>query len=59
MQLIYRGHAYNSVSPQVEAIETQNTVTFLGRRSKVKQFNVHQRQQPQAELTYRGIRYTR
>ncbi|HEY9737289.1 MAG TPA: DUF4278 domain-containing protein [Trichocoleus sp.] len=59
MQLSFLGNAYDASTPAVEARETAETVTFLGRSSKVKQFNVAQRQQPTAELTFMGRRYTR
>lgn len=59
MNLTYRGIAYNTSSPTIETAETGETVTFLGRQSKIKQFNANQRQQPTSELLFMGRRYTR
>ncbi len=58
MQLIYRGQAYEASIPAFEAIPSGETATFLGRPYARKQFTITQRQQP-AELTYRGVHYTR
>ena len=59
MQLSFLGKSYNSSSPAIKATETEATVSFLGRSSKVKQFNVTQHQQPTEELTFMGRRYSR
>jgi hypothetical protein len=59
MQLSFLGKAYTASSPAIEATETGETLTFMGRQSKVKQFHVTQRQQPAAELTFMGRRYSR
>ncbi len=59
MQLTYRGQAYEvSATPAVDAIATAETATFMGRPYARKQFTVTQRYQA-AELTYRGVHYTR
>jgi hypothetical protein len=58
MQLTYRGQAYEASAPTIEATPSSETATFMGRPYFRKQFTVAQRQQP-AELTYRGVRYTR
>ena len=58
MQLTYRGQAYETFAPAIEATPSGETATFLGRPYARKQFTVTQRQQP-AELTYRGVHYTR
>lgn len=58
MQLTYRGQSYEASTPAVDAISTGETATFMGRFYARKQFTIAQRQQP-AELTYRGVRYTR
>ena len=58
MQLTYRGQAYETSTPAVEAIATGETATFMGRPYARKQFTMTQRQQP-AELTYRGVHYAR
>ncbi|WP_081973046.1 DUF4278 domain-containing protein [Leptolyngbya sp. KIOST-1] len=58
MQLTYRGQSYEATTASVDALATGETATFLGRPYARKQFTVTQRQQP-AELTYRGVRYTR
>jgi hypothetical protein len=59
MQLSFLGKSYNAASPSIEATETEATVSFLGRSSKVKQFSVAQHQQPTEELTFMGRRYIR
>lgn len=59
MQLSFLGKAYTASSPAIETTETEATVSFLGRSSKVKQFTVAQRQQPSEELTFMGRRYSR
>ncbi|MBW4651665.1 MAG: DUF4278 domain-containing protein [Kaiparowitsia implicata GSE-PSE-MK54-09C] len=58
MQLTYRGQSYETLDTSVDAIATGETATFLGLSYARKQFTVTQRQQP-ADLTYRGVRYTR
>ncbi|MGB3310506.1 MAG: DUF4278 domain-containing protein [Nodosilinea sp.] len=58
MQLTYRGQSYETSTPAVDAISTGETATFMGRPYFRKQFTAAQRQQP-ADLTYRGVRYTR
>ncbi|MBD0270135.1 MAG: DUF4278 domain-containing protein [Cyanobacteria bacterium Co-bin8] len=59
MQLSFLGKSYNASSPAIEATETEATLSFLGRSSKVKQFSMAQRQQPTEELTFMGRRYSR
>lgn len=59
MNLTYRGIAYDTSSRVIEATETGETVTFMGRQSKVRQVNVAQRQQPAAKLTFMGRHYIR
>lgn len=58
MQLSFLGQSYEASMPVVDATETNETATFLGKRYVRKQFNVSFRQ-PTAELTYRGVRYSR
>jgi hypothetical protein len=58
MQLSFLGKSYNASTAEVEATMTGETATFMGKPYARKQFTVAQRQQP-AELTYRGIRYSR
>ncbi|HSM82717.1 MAG TPA: DUF4278 domain-containing protein [Nodosilinea sp.] len=58
MQLTYRGQSYEASTSAVDAISTGETATFMGRPYARKQFTVTQRQQP-AELTYRGVHYSR
>jgi hypothetical protein len=57
MQLSFLGKSYQASFPTVETSETTETATFLGKRYARKQFNVSQRQQPAAEMMYRGVRY--
>ncbi|MEM1281455.1 MAG: DUF4278 domain-containing protein [Cyanobacteria bacterium P01_H01_bin.152] len=58
MQLSFLGQSYEASLPAVEATETNETATFLGKRYTRKQFTASQRQQPASELTYRGVRYS-
>ena len=58
MQLTYRGQSYEASTPAIDGTPTGETATFMGRPYFRKQFTVTQRQQP-AELTYRGVHYTR
>ena len=58
MQLTYRGQSYEASTPAIEATPSGEKATFMGRSYARKQFTVIQRQQT-AELTYRGVRYTR
>lgn len=57
MELSFLGKSYQASFPTVEASETTEIATFLGKRYARKQFNVSQRQQPTSEMTYRGVRY--
>ncbi|ASC71676.1 hypothetical protein XM38_026300 [Halomicronema hongdechloris C2206] len=57
MELIYRGTAYQAAIAGIEATETTQTGTFLGRSYKMKQTPVAQRQSTH-QLTYRGVRYS-
>ncbi|MEM1280501.1 MAG: DUF4278 domain-containing protein [Cyanobacteria bacterium P01_D01_bin.6] len=59
MQLSFLGQSYNASTPAIEAIATSETATFLGKPYARKQYNIHQRQQPTSEMTYRGVRYSR
>lgn len=59
MRLSFLGQSYEAINPAIEATTTQETITFLGRRSVVKQYSVTQRHQPAQELTYRGQHYLR
>lgn len=59
MQLSFLGKFYAASTPAIDATPTQETATFMGQSYTKKQFTVAQRQQPAAELTYRGIRYSR
>lgn len=57
MQLSFLGQSYQASFPAVEAAETTETATFLGKRYLRKQFNVSQHQQSTFERTYRGVHY--
>jgi hypothetical protein len=58
MQLSFLGKSYTASTPAIDTTMTGETATFMGQPYARKQFNVTQRQQP-AELTYRGVHYTR
>jgi len=59
MQLSFLGNTYDASFPIVEASETLETVSFLGKQYAKKHFNVTQRQQPPSAMIYRGVRYIR
>lgn len=58
MKLSFLGQSYEASIAPVEAVETSETATFLGKQYNRKEFTVALRQ-PTAELTYRGVRYSR
>jgi hypothetical protein len=57
MKLSFLGQSYEAATPAIEATETTETATFLGKPYARKQYRVALRQ-PTEELTYRGVRYT-
>ena len=59
MQLSFLGKSYTTSAPAVETTESEQTLSFLGRRSIVKQHSIAQRQASGEELTFLGRRYTR
>jgi hypothetical protein len=59
MQLAFLGKSYTPATPAVETTETQQTLSFLGRKSIVKQHSIVQRQTSGEELTFMGRRYVR
>lgn len=58
MKLTYRGISFDSLIAGVPSMETGITGTFLGRPYSMKHAQIVRRQFP-AELTYRGVRYSR
>lgn len=58
MKLAFLGQSYEAAIAPIDAIATTETATFLGQQYTRKQFTVTLRQ-PTAELTYRGVRYSR
>jgi hypothetical protein len=58
MQLSFLGRSYTASTPSIDVVATGETAIFMGKLYARKQFNVAQRHQP-AELTYRGVHYTR
>lgn len=60
MKLSFLGNSYEASNPAIDTVETEKSVTFLGRRSVVKQHHVAQRSQGAGEeLTFLGRRYSR
>jgi hypothetical protein len=59
MQLSFLGKSYTASTPAVDTTETQQTLSFLGRKSTVKQHSIAQRQSTGEEMTFMGRRYTR
>lgn len=59
MKLSFLGKSYDASNPTMEATETQEMGTFLGRSYAKKSVTVaHRRPSPEV-LTYRGQLYTR
>lgn len=59
MKLTYRGRTYNHTLPTVDVAELSQEGIFLGKGYKMKKFSVSTRRQVPAEMTYRGVHYTR
>jgi hypothetical protein len=59
MQLSFLGKTYTASTPAIETTETQQTLSFLGRKSTVKRNSIAQRQSTGEELTFMGRRYSR
>ena len=59
MQLSFLGKSYTASAPSVDTIELEQTVSFLGRKSTVKQHRLAQRQSTGEALTFMGRRYSR
>lgn len=59
MQLSFLGRSYTASTPEVETTETQQILSFLGRKSIIKQHSIAQRQPLGEELTFMGRRYSR
>ncbi|RZM82736.1 DUF4278 domain-containing protein [Leptolyngbya iicbica] len=57
MKLAFLGQSYEASTPAVDAVETRETATFLGKPYHRKQYTVSPRHQPSNEMTYRGVRY--
>jgi predicted SpoU family rRNA methylase len=57
MQLAFLGQSYTASTPSIDALMIGETATVMGKPYVRKQYNVTQRNQPQSELAYRGIRY--
>ena len=58
MKLSFLGKSYTTSNPSVETVESEQTLSFLGRKSTVKQHSIAQRQAMGEELTFMGRRYT-
>lgn len=59
MKLSFLGKAYETSAPEIDTVESQQAVTFLGRRSMVTQRHAARRSQPPEELIFLGRRYSR
>jgi hypothetical protein len=59
MKLSFLGKPYTASQQTIEACETDNTVTFLGCRSRVKTYSVTHNPVLGEELSFMGRRYTR
>ena len=58
MKLSFLGQSYEATVTPIEALATGEPATFLGQQYTRKQVIAAMRQ-PTAELTYRGVRYSR
>ena len=58
MKLSFLGQSYEASVTPVETMATSETATFLGQQYTRKHVTVALRQ-PTAELSYRGVRYSR
>jgi len=58
MQLSFLGQTYEASVTRIDAMETREKATFLGQQYTRKQVTAALHQ-PTAELTYRGVRYSR
>lgn len=58
MNLTYRGISYEASVTGTEAPATEEMGTFLGKPYPIKRTRIAQRH-ASAELTYRGVRYSR
>ncbi|MBF2034714.1 MAG: DUF4278 domain-containing protein [Leptolyngbyaceae cyanobacterium T60_A2020_046] len=58
MNLIYRGHAYHAPIAGIDAIESPQSATFLGRAYRIKHAPMRQPAVGE-QLIYRGVRYSR
>jgi len=59
MQLSFLGKSYTASAPAIETTESEQTLSFLSRKSTVKQHSIAHRQSTCQELTFIGRRYTR
>lgn len=59
MKLSFLGQSYEASTSTIDPVETDETLTFLGKRYNRKQYNVSQRQHLPIELTFLGRHYIR
>ncbi len=59
MKLSFLGKSYETPVSSVDAIETQEKLTFLGKRYYRKEYTVATRAQAPTTLTFLGRQYTR
>ena len=59
MQLTYRGQTYQTSSPAIEAVSTEEVITYRGQQYVRKQYQVEQPALHADELTFLGQRYIR
>lgn len=59
MQVSYRGVAYQTQTPAIEATETQEIGLFLGNSFPIKRYTVNQQCSVPVRLRYRGVDYNR
>ncbi|MBX2864327.1 MAG: DUF4278 domain-containing protein [Leptolyngbyaceae cyanobacterium MAG.088] len=57
MKLIHLGASYTPSIMELETVETDTELTFLGRSFKMRAAKVAPPKFPQGYLTYRGARY--
>ncbi len=59
MKLSFLGKSYNVPFNAIDGIETDETLTYMGKQYKRKQYNVPASHQESMTLTYMGRKYVR
>lgn len=57
MKLTHLGASYTPSTSDIETVETNTELRFLGRNYKMRTHNATPTRIPEGKLTYRGVRY--